>query len=475
MIIKNREELLSHGNIKARKIACDLIDFAMEAIDASGLTRKLVRRDRDVLKVGSLVYDLTAVGDIYVLGAGKAVLQIAEALDDILGDRIKAGVVVEKRLDGMTRGVDRIRRFRKIKVLEGAHPVPDEVAVQGAKEILDLARAAKEGDLVFFCVQGGCTCLTTMPADGLTLDDVQETTDLLLKSGWEIRAVNSVRTAITTLSWGRLAKFIHPAEIINLVVNDYVWNYPRDQQKDEYALGWGPSVPLPDGRRADFERNLSFFKEHEIWEKVPERVRNHIMNWDSGLLPQTVEDFERMGFNYHTFVLASPQDGAEAAKRGAERMGLNSMILSSMIEGEASEVGAVFAAIAKEIGKNRRPLEPPCVVIAAGEKTVTIVGEHGQGGRNQESVLSAALRIDGGDDIAILSIGTDGTDGPSYIAGGIVDGYSVRRAKEKGMNPVDHLNKHNSSYVLTELGDAILFDEPGNNVCDLSLIVVTDR
>jgi glycerate 2-kinase len=474
MIIENRDDLLSHGHTKGRKIALDIIDYTLESIDAYGLIRNLIRLEGNLLTVGSLTFDLAVEGNIYILGAGKAVLQMAEALEDILGGRIKQGIVVEKRLNGMTRGLERIAKLKRIKVLQGRHPVPDEAVLAGAAEILQVAQNAGRGDLVFCCVQGGCSCLTTLPAGGLYLKDIQETTELLLNSGMDIRTINAIRAALTKLSHGRLAKHIHPAEIITLVVNDYVWEYPEGWEEHGYNLGWGPSVPVSDFRRKIFEEAILDFQRHSLWKKIPENVRSHLQNLDPNGIPQTVKNFEENGIIYHTFVLANPEDGTEAAKRGADKVNVNSMILSSVIEGEASEVGVMFAGIAKEIVKNARPIKPPCVVIASGEKTVTILGEHGEGGRNQESVLSAALKIDGGYDIVIASIGTDGTDGPSYIAGGIVDGYSAQRAREKGINLSQHLKTHNSSYVLNELGDAIFFNEPGNNVCDLSLIVVTN-
>jgi len=470
MIIANREELLSHGNIRGRKIALDIVDRAMEAIDAYRLTKKRVSIDGDLLVVDSSTYNLSNVDNIYVLGAGKAVLQIAEALEDILGDRITKGVIIEKKLDGMTRGLERLHKLRNMKVLQGAHPTPEAINVKGAKEILELAKNAGKGDLLFFCVQGGCTCLTTLPAKGLSLEDVRVTTNLLLESGADIEAINAVRTPITTLSRGRLAKYIYPAEIINLVVDDSVWNYPQEWR----AQAWGPSVPASDNKQDDFRAAVSTLKKHGIWEKVPSSVKQHLNNPDPSLNAQTVEDFERMGIKYKTIVLATPEDGAEAAKKEADKIGISSLILSSSIEGEASEVGVVFAGIATEIARKGRPLIPPCVIIASGEKTVTIVEEHGKGGRNQEFVLSAALKLGGGKNIVILSVGTDGTDGPTDIAGGIIDEHTVKRAEEKGINIFENLKRHNSSYILAKLGDAIFFNEPGNNVCDLSLIVVTD-
>ena len=474
MIIKNRKEILSHGNIHGRQLALDILDYAMEAIDAYGLTRKLVRIDKNLLRIGTLTYDLAEIENIYVLGAGKAVLQIAEALEDILGNRIKRGIVIEKKLEDMPRGLERIKKFTVIKVLQGAHPVPDDVALRGAKELLEIAQSAGQKDLVFFGAQGGCSSLTTLPVDNVSLEDIQQTTELLLKSGAEIEVFDVVRTAITKLNEGCLAKYIHPAEIINIVVNDYVWSRPEGDPVNRYDSAWGPSVPISDVNGRELKTVVALLKKHKLWDKLPESVKKHLRDQRSTPNILTVEDFTRIGIKQNTFVLADPQDGAEAALKGARELNLDAMILSSMIEGEASTVGVVFSGIAKEILKNARPLKPPCAVITAGEMTVTIVGEHGEGGRNQESVLAAAMKIDGGHDIVMASVGTDGTDGPTSIAGGIVDGYTLQRASEKGIDLFKCLKRHNSSYVLKELGDAIFFNEPGNNVCDLSLMIITD-
>lgn len=474
MIVQNRKELLSHGNREGRKIALDILDATMGAIDASPLTQRLIRVEGDLLRISDTEYDLATFRNVYVLGAGKAVLQMAEALEILFGNRIHKGLVIEKRLNGMKRGIARAKKLKKIRLIEGGHPVPDEEAVNGTRRMLEIAEEADEKDLVFFCVQGGCTSLTTLPAEGLYLNDVKETTDLLLQSGLEIKTINAVRAAITCLSWGRLASHIHPARIINLVVNDYVWSYPRDYSKDPYDLGWGPTVPVSDLKQEELEASLLLLKSCKVWKKIPRPVRQRLESLGSERIPMTVKDFEEMGIRYRTFVLARPQDAVEAAQKAAEGRGLRSLILSSMIEGESREVGVVMAGIAKEISKNKRPLAPPCVIILAGEKTVTLQGNHGAGGRNQESVVSGALKIAGGKEAVILSVGTDGTDGPSYIAGGIVDGWTFERSRKKGIHLLEHLNTHNSSYVLKELGDAIYFNEPGNNVCDLSLIVVTN-
>ena len=473
VIIENRQGLLSHGSVRARKIALDIIDHTMNEIDAYRLTKKLVRSERDLLKVGSLTYDLSKIENIYVVGAGKAVFQIAEALEDILGDRIKKGVIIEKRLIGMATGRDRIKKLKRIKVFEGSHPVPDNIVVAGARAVLQIAESAEKRDLVFSCTTGGCTCLMTLPAEGISLEDVKKTTSLLLDSGANINQVCAVRDHISAINGGRLAKYIHPAEIINLIVNDGVWDFPEGWRSFQ-ALGWGPSTPSLDSKYSTFEAAISVLKNYNLWDKTPSSVRDHLEKADLNAKVLNVKDFERIGIKYHSFVLADTESTPEAAKKRTKELGLNFMILSTILEGEAKDAGTLLASIAKEVVKNHRPVRPPCVIASSGETTVTITGIHGEGGRNQESVLSAALKIDGSKDVVIASVGTDGTDGPTSIAGGIVDGYTVNRAKEKKIDIFENLRRHDSSFVLRELGDTILFNQPGNNVCDFMLIVVTD-
>jgi len=473
MIIDNRDQLLAAGNIRGRKLALDIIDRAMERVDAARLTHRLVRVEGDTLRVGELSYDLVQMGAIYVLGAGKGVIQIAEALEQTLGSRIAQGLVVEKRLgEGMARARERIRGLRQIEVLQGGHPVPDEVGLQGARRMIEIARQAKEGDLVFFCGQGGCSSLTTLPAEGLTLQDLQATTEALLACGADIHDISTVRMAITQLKSGGLAPCVHPAEVVNLIVNDYVWAFPAGWQQEEGCEGWGPCVPVPEPWRARATTVAEVLRRTGAWERIPEAVRQVALRGDTSTYVQTIGDYRRQGIRWHTFVLADPQTGAEAAAEAARELGLDTAILSSAVEGEAAEVGIVYAAIGKEMVKNGRPLRPPCAAVFAGETTVTLSDDHGVGGRNQECALSAALQIQGSEDIVIVSVGTDGTDGPTDFAGGIVDGTTVQRARERGFDVRQQLRRHNAAPVLTRTGSAIRFNQPGNNLCDLALVVV---
>jgi glycerate 2-kinase len=472
VIVQNRDRLTGHGLAEGRGLALDIIDRSLASVDAALLTKARMHLAGDVLEIDDWRLDLSDVRDVYVLGAGKGVLQIAEALDGLLGERIRSGLVIEKRLVAMPEARRRIRRMRYITVLEAGHPIPDQAGVEGVGRLLDIADRAGEGDLVFVCVQGGCSSLTTLPAPGLTLSDVRHATESLLRGGVDIGMLDIVRMAMTQLQGGALAMRIHPATIINLVVNDFVWSYPDRWRDAERAIGWGPSVPVRERERQRLGRIVEELKSVGAWGYLPERVRGHLLHGDPGGSAFTAHDFDELGIRWRTVILADLRSAAEAAERVAREMGLGAMILSTAMEGEAAQVGTVFAGIAKEIAMHGRPISPPCALLCAGEMTVTIGSEHGTGGRNLECALSAACGIEGSERIIIACVGTDGTDGPTPFAGGIVDGGTARRARELGIDIRRARMRHDAASALAGLDDAILFNQPGNNLCDLCLILV---
>jgi len=451
MIIKNKNELISHGNKKGRKVVVDVIEYAIKAVNAYEATKKMVRMENGRLIVGDLNRDLSKVGNIYVVGGGKATFSIAKALDEILGERIKRGCINVKKGEK--------RRLKRIKVIEAGHPLPDEAGLVGTKEIMEIAKEAEEGDLVFCAITGGASALMPLPAGNISLEDKKKVTELLLKCGATVSEINTVRKHISAIKGGRLAKYIHPAEIINLIVIDEVAGCP-----------WGPTVP----DTTTFEDAINVLKKYSLWDKVPNSVSEHLKK---GLINPSLEtpkpkDFE--GLKVHNIVLPDNKVMCEAAKRRAEELGFKSLILSTMLEGESRDAGIVLACIAKEIEERGRPIKPPCVLILGGETTVTITGQSGKGGPSQELVLGASLKIAGSKRIVVASIDTDGTDGPTEIAGGIVDGYTLKRAEEKGVDVFESLMRHNSYEVLMRLQDAIITEPTGTNVMDLDILVITN-
>jgi glycerate-2-kinase len=449
-LIKNSEELLLKGNIKGRRVALQVLEYALKKVDTYNAVKRIIGVEEDRLFVGEIEYELLKLHNIYVLGAGKSSFEIAKALENTLQERIKDGVIIEKRGMG--------KKLSKIRVFEAGHPIPDESGLEGAVEIAKLANQVDEGDLVFLAITGGCSALMPLPAEGLTLEDKKTVNRLLLKCGAAIEEINTVRKHLSKIKGGRLALMIHPAEMVNLIVMDEVAGKP-----------WGPTI----SDETTFEDAVAVLIKYNLWEIIPENVRIHLENADKKSDTPKEEEFEALGVKASTFILTSNADACEAAAEEAERFGYNASILTTSLEGESKDVGIALSTVAREVESECRPIKSPCVIVSGGETTVTMIGEVGEGGRNQELALSASLKIAGSKHIVLASLGTDGTDGPTEIAGAIVDGYTVSRAQQIGLDLVSELKNHNSSYVFKKLGDALYTGPTGTNVMDLQVIVVT--
>ena len=450
-MIRNSEELSSKGNAKGRKAILDIIEYALDQVNSYNLIRDLVKF-QDYLKIGSLTFDLDKVKNLFVVGGGKQVTFAAAALEDVLGDRISKGIVVEKRGWGC--------RTRRIRVVEGGHPIPDRGSISGAEEIIRVSKEADKDDLVIVCVTGGCTSLTTLPPKGITLEEVVKVFDLLLRSGAPIEDMNTVRKHLSQVGGGKLSMLIHPAETVGLVAVDEVAGLP-----------WGPTVP----DTTTFSDAIHVLTKYSLWNAVPASIQEYLERADPLEDTPKMNDFERNRVRVRNLVFADNKMLCKAAERRAAELGMNASIISTSIEGEAKDAGVVLASIAKEIEKSSRPLKPPCVIIAGGETIVTLTGDHGEGGRNQELALAAALKIAGSKRTVIASIGTDGTDGPTDIAGGIVDGYTLEEAKHTGIDIFEHLKRHDSASAFRKLGDAIYTENTGTNLMDLMLVYVGEQ
>ena len=250
---------------------------------------------------------------------------------------------------------------------------------------------------------------------------------------------------------------LHPAEIVGLIAVDEVAGLP-----------WGPTVP----DTTTFSDAIDVLRKYDLWNAVPTSVQKYFERADPLEETPKVDDFERNDIKVHNIVFADNGMLCKAAEKRANALGMNVSIISTSIEGEAKDVGVVLASIAKEVEKYSRPFHVPCILVAGGETTVAITGDHGEGGRNQELALAAALKIAGSKRTVIASMGTDGTDGTSDIAGAIVDGYTLEESKNAGTDLFQHLKRHDSSSVFRKLGDAIYTENTGTNLMDLMLIYV---
>jgi len=443
----NENELLSYGDVKAKKIALEIMKVAIESVDPYKVVKNALRAEDNKLIVKGKEFPIK--GKIYVLAFGKAACSMAKATEEVLGDRITEGVAVTKYGYSLP--------LKKIKVIEAGHPIPDENSMKGASIGVELAKKVDKDDILLVLISGGGSALFMLPEDGISLEDKMKTNELLLKSGAKIYEINTVRKHISKVKGGKLAKLVK-GTLISLILSDVVGD-PLE------AIASGPTVKDP----TTFQDTYRILKLYNVWEKLPESVRAHV---EKGLRGEVEETLKEDLPNVHNFLIASNALACEAAKRKAEELGLKAYILTTTLEGEAKEVAIAFGSIIEEIYHHDRPFEKPVVLIAGGETTITIEGKAGPGGPNQEFALSIARKIKGMRGVAVLAMDTDGTDGPTNAAGGLVDDHTLELLEKEGIDVEGHLKIH-SDYEPLKKGKALLITGPTRtNVNSIVLAVI---
>ncbi len=370
---------------------------------------------------------------------------MAAALEDLWEGPLE-GVVVTRYGYGA--------ETKSIKVMEAAHPVPDEAGMTATKALFDTVSGLTEDDLVIALICGGGSALLPAPPDGLTLEDEQALNTALLASGAPISVMNAIRKQVSRIKGGRLAAAAHPAAVCSLVVSDV----PGD---DPAQVASGPTVP----DLVTLKQAMSLIESHRI--KMPERIMSYFNRLDS----EAPNPSDSVFANNSVRVIASATLSLNAAAKVAGDAGLPAAILSDAIEGEAADVGRVLAAIARECCMRARPFSPPVVVLSGGETTVTLQGEGGRGGRNTEFLLSFAGGIEGLNVVA-LSADTDGIDGSESNAGAFANGNSWQRIRDAGLDPASLLGRHDAWTAFDAIGDLFSPGPTGTNVNDFRAILI---
>ncbi|MBR5122978.1 MAG: glycerate kinase [Anaerotignum sp.] len=378
-------------------------------------------------------------GKVLVISIGKAAWNMAKAAADHIPPPIDCGIVLTK----YDHSQGEIPGFT---ILEAGHPLPDENTILGTKKIIEAVSDLNEKDTVFFLVSGGGSALFESPAGDLTLDDFLDITDQMLKCGADIVEMNTVRKHLSSVKGGRFAELCAPAKVYCIALSDILGDRPD-------SIASGPAC-------ADVSTSEEAFAVIEKYglnlnEKMKAQLKNET--------PKTLS-------NVTMEITGSVTQLCEDAVKSAESLGYTPMILTNMLNCEAKDAGKFFASIAKTIQKDNLPLKPPCAIICGGETIVRITGQ-GKGGRNQELALSAAESISGMDNVVIAAAGSDGTDGPTDAAGGIVDGNTKTLLSEKGISIPAILADNNSYYALKEVDSLIMTGPTGTNVNDLYLLL----
>jgi glycerate 2-kinase len=429
-----------------------LLEAALAAVEPAQAVRRALRVSGAQLSVGGHELRLREFRRVIVVGAGKASAPMAAAVEEVLGNAlpIEGSVTVRYGHAAPTR---------EIRIREASHPVPDALGVAATRAIVELLEGADERDLVVCVISGGGSALLTLPAEGISLEDMQRTTDALLRSGATINEMNVVRKHLDAVKGGGLARLAAPAQLVTLVLSDVVGN-PLD------AIASGPTVP----DTSTFEDAASVFERYALWDQVPGSVVERLRAGLSGSVEETPKPGDAVFERTLVEVVGSNLLACEAAAQAASTMGLQVLVLSTFIEGEAREVGRVLASLLREVDASGHPLSRPCCVVAGGETTVTVRGG-GLGGRNQELALSAAFALRGLRDVLLGSIGTDGSDGPTDAAGAFVDGTTLDRAAALDLDAANFLAQNDSYTFFDRLGDLIRTGPTNTNVNDIYLLL----
>jgi hydroxypyruvate reductase len=399
---------------------------------------------------------------VFVVGAGKAGAPMAQAAAGILGARLTGGVVIVK--EGhmeVTNGAEAIvHRPSSIVLLEAGHPVPDQRGIDATQRLADLLADTPAHDLVIGLISGGGSALMTLPVPGVGLGDMQRLTSDLLACGATINEMNTLRKHLDQIKGGGLARMAHPAALVTLILSDVVGN-PLD------VIASGPTVP----DTSSFADAWGILERYNIVGQAPMSIQNYLQNGLAEKVAETLKPGDPIFAHVENVIIASNAQAAQAALETARAAGMNTLLLTTFLQGEAREAGRMLAAVAREIAASGQPLCRPCCIIAGGETTVTLRGD-GRGGRNQELALATVADLDGVEQVVLVALATDGGDGPTDAAGAVVTGATLERAQALGLDPATFLARNDAYHFFAALDDLLRPGPTNTNVNDLTFVFV---
>jgi glycerate 2-kinase len=426
-----------------------ILAAAIAAVDPGEALRRFVRRDGEALIISGRSVDLTAFNRVALLGIGKAAIAMATGLSNILGASLSAGLVITKHADEEIA----LNERNEIQVLVGDHPIPDERSLLAGEKVFEFLRPLGPDDLLFCLISGGGSALVTAPVEGVSLAELQALTSTLLGCGARVDEINCLRRRLDSLKGGGVACLANGATVISLILSDVVGS-PLE------AIASGPTAPDPGTRAAA----LSILEKYDLEGKLPASIPHALKESPE---PPGPDDplFDRV----QNILIGSNLLAAQAALKQAEEEGFHPYLLRADLQGEARQAAFELATFLRQSRKTGDPVPPPACIIAGGETTVTLVGD-GKGGRNTELALAAVTELADFPGVMLVTLATDGEDGPTDAAGAVVTGGTYRRARDLEMNPQTYLDRNDSYPFFEALGDLLKPGSTGTNVNDLTLL-----
>jgi glycerate 2-kinase len=431
---------------------------SLDAVEPGAALKRFLTLQDNFIEIGEQQYPLNEIQRILVVGAGKAGAAMARATHEILGTWITDGVVVVKEGYARAEGVSSITAVGPIQIISGSHPIPDQRSLAGAARIRNLLQNTSANDLVICLVSGGGSALIVSPAQGITISDLQQLTTQLLACGANIHEINILRKHLDQIKGGGLARMAAPAPLTALILSDVVGD-PLD------IIASGPTVPDP----STYLDAYQILERYHILERVPPAIVTHLQDGIQDKLPETPKPGNPLFSRVHNMIIGCNNQAARAALEQAQHEDLNTLLLTTHLQGEARQAGRMLAAILRQVALRGEPISIPACLVAGGETTVTIQGQ-GLGGRNQELALSAVYDLAGLPNVAMVAMATDGGDGPTDAAGAMITGETLARARQLDMEPSDYLDRNDSYHFFEKLGDLIRPGPTQTNVNDLAFL-----
>lgn len=429
-----------------------LFTEALEAQKPGRLIREIV--NEQYLQAEGQTFPLDDDVPVYLIATGKASLEMSDAVKQQLSGRMTGGLVVTYLVD------DQFDEHH-MHYYRGSHPVPDGHSLEAGRALKAFVESIPEGSWVINCLSGGTSSLVCLPAPGISIDELNTVYELLNNCGATIGEINTVRKHLSMIKGGQLLRYFRPdITLFDLIISDV----PGD---DPATIGSGPTTP--DATTYIDAQNV--FMKYRVWEELPASVQNHMARGMQGRVQETLKPGEDPLTAHHTFIIGSARKLADRAAQLAEEKGYQTLVAEEAYNHDVAEVAAMIAEEVASVSRREALVQPPAAVICYGESTVNVMGD-GKGGRNQELALRGALEIEDLENIIWLSAGTDGIDGPTDAAGAIVDGSTIRKAREKGLNPEDFLNRNDTYHFHEKMGTLLRTGPTGNNLMDLQVVLI---
>jgi len=430
-----------------------ILAAAINAVDPANAVAKNLKRHGDQLSIGEDTFYLNTIEHVFIVGFGKASIPMAVAAIDILGETLTQGVLITK-----THVVESSFDNKNIEIIEASHPVPDERSIEGAQRVVELLQNTTPDDLVIFLISGGGSALLTNPVHDLPINDLQILNKLLLSCGADINETNTLRKHLSQVKGGNLARLAYPARVVSLILSDVIGD-PLS------VIASGPTVPDP----TTYTDALNIIDSYKLASRMPASVLAHLWRGAAGEVPETPKNEDLIFEHTHNIIIGNNLKAAQAALEKAYKENHNALLLTTYLKGEARETGPALAAIAQQIAATGNPIPRPACIIAGGETTVTLRGD-GFGGRNQELALSAVEGLADLQDVFLITMATDGDDGPTDAAGAVVSGQTLVQATHRGLDPQEFLSRNAAYDFFDPLGDLLKPGPTMTNVNDLTFI-----